>query len=100
MAEAREITGLKIVTEITEVTAVDMVAEYADVLQVGARNMQNFHLLKAVGRAGKPVLLKRGISATISEWLHAAEYILNEGNYNVMLCERGIRTFEEYTATH
>jgi 3-deoxy-7-phosphoheptulonate synthase len=97
LAEAREVTGLKIVTEITEVTSVAMVAEYADMLQIGARNMQNFHLLKEVGRAGKPVLLKRGISATISEWLHAAEYILNEGNYQVVLCERGIRTFEEYT---
>ena len=97
LAEARELTGLKIVTEVTEVTAVDAVAEYADILQIGARNMQNFQLLKVAGRSGKPVLLKRGISATISEWLHAAEYILNEGNYNVMLCERGIRTFEEYT---
>jgi 3-deoxy-7-phosphoheptulonate synthase len=97
LAEAREATGLKIVTEVTEVTSVDVVAEYADVLQIGARNMQNFQLLRAVGRAGKPVLLKRGIAATISEWLHAAEYILNEGNYNVMLCERGIRTYEEYT---
>ena len=65
--------------------------------RLGARNMQNFHLLKEVGRAKKPVMLKRGISATLSEWLHAAEYILNEGNYDVMLCERGIRTFEEYT---
>ncbi|MBP2645938.1 MAG: aroF 1 [Firmicutes bacterium] len=97
LAEAREATGLKIVTEVTEVTAVDAVAEYADMLQIGARNMQNFQLLKAVGRAGKPVLLKRGIAATINEWLHAAEYILNEGNYDVIMCERGIRTFEEYT---
>lgn len=97
LAEAREVTGLKIVTEVVDVTSVAMVAEYADVLQIGARNMQNFRLLQEVGRAGKPVLLKRGIAATISEWLHAAEYILNEGNYQVMLCERGIRTFEEYT---
>ncbi|MBP2653690.1 MAG: aroF 1 [Firmicutes bacterium] len=97
LAEAREATGLKIVTEVTEVTSVDAVAEYADILQIGARNMQNFQLLKAVGRAGKPVLLKRGIAATISEWLHAAEYILNEGNYDVIMCERGIRTYEEYT---
>jgi len=97
LAEAREVTGLKIITEVTEVTSVGLVAEYADVLQIGARNMQNFQLLREVGRAGKPVMLKRGISATLSEWLHAAEYILNEGNYNVMLCERGIRTFEEYT---
>ncbi|MDT8900457.1 3-deoxy-7-phosphoheptulonate synthase [Anaeroselena agilis] len=97
LAEAREATGLKIVTEVVDVTSVAMVAEYADVLQIGARNMQNFKLLQAVGQAGKPVLLKRGIAATISEWLHAAEYILSEGNYQVMLCERGIRTFEEYT---
>jgi len=97
LAEAREATGLKIVTEVVDVTSVAMVAEYADVLQIGARNMQNFRLLQAVGQAGKPVLLKRGIAATISEWLHAAEYILSEGNYRVALCERGIRTFEEYT---
>lgn len=97
LAEAREATGLKIVTEVTDVTAVELVASYADMLQIGARNMQNFHLLKAVGRSGKPVLLKRGLSATIEEWLHAAEYIVNEGNYNVVLCERGIRTYEEYT---
>jgi len=97
LAEAREATGLKIITEVIDVTSVDMVAEYADILQVGARNMQNFRLLQAVGQAGKPVLLKRGIAATISEWLHAAEYILSEGNYQVVLCERGIRTFEEYT---
>jgi 3-deoxy-7-phosphoheptulonate synthase len=97
LAEAREATGLKIITEVVDVTSVEMVAAYADVLQVGARNMQNFKLLQAVGQAGKPVLLKRGIAATISEWLHAAEYILSEGNYQVVLCERGIRTFEEYT---
>lgn len=97
LAEARDATGLKIVTEVVDVTSVAMVAEYADILQIGARNMQNFKLLQAVGQAGKPVLLKRGIAATISEWLHAAEYILSEGNYRVVLCERGIRTFEEYT---
>lgn len=97
LAEAREATGLKIVTEVVDVTSVGLVAEYADVLQIGARNMQNFKLLQAVGQSGKPVLLKRGIAATISEWLHAAEYILSEGNYRVVLCERGIRTFEEYT---
>ncbi len=97
LAEARAATGLKIVTEVTDVAAVDLVASYADMLQIGARNMQNFHLLRAVGRSGKPVLLKRGLSATIAEWLHAAEYIVNEGNYNVVLCERGIRTYEEYT---
>lgn len=97
LAEAREKTGLKIVTEVVDVTSVGLVAEYADILQIGARNMQNFRLLQTVGQAGKPVLLKRGIAATISEWLHAAEYILSEGNYQVILCERGIRTFEEYT---
>jgi len=74
-----------------------VVSEYADMLQVGARNMQNFQLLKAVGKAGKPVLLKRGMAATINEWLNAAEYVMNEGNYNVIMCERGIRTFEDYT---
>jgi len=97
LAEAREKTGLAVVTEVTVVEAVDMVAAYADLLQVGARNMQNFGLLKAVGRAGKPVMLKRGLAATIDEWLNAAEYIMNEGNPNVILCERGIRTYETYT---
>lgn len=97
LAEARELTGLKIVTEVTETEAVERVAHYADVLQVGARNMQNFALLKAVGHAGKAVLLKRGMSATINEWLQAAEYIVSAGNPRVILCERGIRTFEEYT---
>lgn len=97
LAQARERTGLRIVTEVTEVEAVKAVAEYADMLQIGARNMQNFRLLKEVGRCEKPVLLKRGLSATLNEWLHAAEYILNEGNQNVVLCERGIRTYEEYT---
>ncbi|WP_110954483.1 3-deoxy-7-phosphoheptulonate synthase [Anaerosinus massiliensis] len=97
LAEARELTGLKVVTEVTEVEAVETVSKYADMLQVGARNMQNFSLLKEVGRGDKPVLLKRGLAATINEWLHAAEYILSEGNHNVVLCERGIRTYEEYT---
>ena len=97
LAEAREKTGLAVVTEVTVVEAVDTVAAYADLLQVGARNMQNFGLLKAVGRAGKPVMLKRGLAATIDEWLNAAEYIMNEGNPNVILCERGIRTYEPYT---
>jgi 3-deoxy-7-phosphoheptulonate synthase len=97
LAEAAQATGLKIVTEVMDVASVDMLAEYADMLQIGARNMQNFHLLRAVGRSGKPVLLKRGLSATIDEWLHATEYILNEGNFNVVLCERGIRTYEDYT---
>lgn len=90
-------TGLKVVTEIVDMNALDLISEYADVLQIGARNMQNFELLKAVGRSQKPVLLKRGMSATISEWLNAAEYILSEGNYNVILCERGIRTYETFT---
>ena len=97
LAEAREVTDLKIVTEVVDPQSVSVVAEYADVLQIGARNMQNFQLLKTVGRAGKPVLLKRGIAATIEEWLNAAEYVMNEGNYKVMLCERGIRTFETAT---
>lgn len=97
LAEARTLTGLKIVTEVLEPDSVKLVAEYADMLQIGACNMQNFQLLRAVGRSDKPVLLERGISATIEEWLDAAEYILNEGNFNVVLCERGIRTFEGYT---
>lgn len=97
LAEAREETGLKIVTEVVDVSSVPVVAEYADMLQIGARNMQNFQLLKAVGRIEKPVLLKRGIAATVDEWVNAAEYIMNEGNYQVVFCERGIRTFETYT---
>lgn len=97
LAEAREKTGLKIVTEVIDVESVSVVSAYADMLQIGARNMQNFQLLKTVGKTKKPVLLKRGLSATINEWLNAAEYIMSEGNYNVVLCERGIRTYEEYT---
>lgn len=97
LADAREETGLAIVSEVMEPGLVPLVAEYVDVLQIGARNMQNFPLLKAVGRTGKPVLLKRGFSNTIEEWLMSAEYILAEGNPNVILCERGIRTFETYT---
>lgn len=97
LKEVGEAEGLKVVTEIVDVNAIDMHCEYADVLQVGARNMQNFQLLKVVGKAKKPVLLKRGLSATISEWLNAAEYIMAEGNYDVILCERGIRTFETFT---
>ena len=97
LAEARERTGLRVVTEVTTVEAIEGVAQYADMLQVGARNMQNFGLLKEVGKCGKPVLLKRGLAATIDEWLNAAEYIMNEGNPNVVLCERGIRTYETYT---
>jgi 3-deoxy-7-phosphoheptulonate synthase len=93
LAEAGERTGLKIVSEVTEVENVNKVAEYVDVLQIGARNMQNFRLLKEVGRQNKPVLLKRGISATIDEWLNAAEYIMSEGNERIILCERGIRSY-------
>jgi 3-deoxy-7-phosphoheptulonate synthase len=97
LAEARAATGLAIVTEVMAPEQVSLVGEYADVLQVGARNMQNYPLLEAVGEAGLPVLLKRGPSATIDEFLLAAEYILKTGNANVMLCERGIRTFEDHT---
>lgn len=97
MAAAREETGLPIVTEIVDPKDVDLVASYADILQIGARNMQNFILLKEVGKINKPILLKRGLSATIEEWLMAAEYIMSEGNYNVILCERGIRTYETST---
>jgi 3-deoxy-7-phosphoheptulonate synthase len=97
LAEARAQTGLRIVTEVIDASAVELVSHYADILQIGARNMQNFHLLKMAGRTDKPVLLKRGLAATISEWLNAAEYIMSEGNYRVILCERGIRTFETYT---
>lgn len=94
---ARSATGLKIVTEVVNPVDVELVAEYADILQVGARNVQNFALLKRVGEVGKPVLLKRGMATTIKEFLMAAEYILSEGNYDVILCERGIRTFETST---
>ena len=97
LAAARQETGLAIVTEVMAPEHVPMVAEYADVLQIGARNMQNYQLLQAVGDSGKPALLKRGMSATIDEFLLAAEYILDRGNPNVMLCERGIRTFEDHT---
>ena len=96
LALAREQTGLAVVTEVMAVEQVELVARYADVLQVGARNMQNFNLLSAVGEQRKPVLLKRGMSATLEEFLLAAEYILSRGNTNVILCERGIRTYEEY----
>ncbi|RJP20537.1 MAG: 3-deoxy-7-phosphoheptulonate synthase [Candidatus Abyssobacteria bacterium SURF_5] len=97
LAEARERTGLKIVTEVMDPHNVDLVARYADILQVGARNMQNFALLKCLGKIDKPVLLKRGMMSTIEEFLMSAEYILSEGNYKVILCERGIRTFETAT---
>ena len=97
LAEARKLTGLKIVTEVMETEDVALVARYADILQIGARNMQNFKLLKAVGKIDKPILLKRGMSATLKEFLMSAEYIMSEGNHKVILCERGIRTFVEYT---
>jgi 3-deoxy-7-phosphoheptulonate synthase len=97
LADVREKTGLPVVTEVIDPGHVDMVASYVDMLQVGARNMQNFALLQAVGQAGKPVLLKRGFSATIEEWLSAAEYIAQRGNLDIVLCERGIRTFETAT---
>lgn len=97
LAEVRETTGLRVVTEITSTEQADMMMKYVDAVQVGARNMQNFELLKCVGRIGKPVILKRGLSSTIEEWLMSAEYILSEGNDHVILCERGIRTFEPYT---
>jgi 3-deoxy-7-phosphoheptulonate synthase len=97
LAEARDRTGLPIITEVMEASQVDIVAEYADILQVGARNMQNYSLLRDVGRVARPVMLKRGFGATIEELLMAAEYIVSSGNPNVILCERGIRTFETYT---
>ena len=97
LAEAREETGLPVVTEALDTESVDLVERYADAIQVGARNMQNFSLLRRVGRARKPVLLKRGFSATLEEFLMAAEYVLSEGNYAVILCERGVRTFSDFS---
>lgn len=97
LAEAREITGLPIITEVMTVEQVPMVTEYADILQIGARNMQNYGLLNAVGKVNKPVMLKRGMSGLIKELLLCAEYIASNGNYNIMLCERGIRTYETAT---
>ena len=97
LAEARDKTGLKVITEVITPGDVSLVADYADILQIGARNMQNFALLKEVGKARRPVMLKRGMSSTLKELLMSAEYVLSQGNYEVMLCERGIRTFEEYT---
>jgi 3-deoxy-7-phosphoheptulonate synthase len=97
MAEIREQFGLRIVTEAIDHDALELVAEYADVIQIGARNMQNYSLLKAAGRKRKPVLLKRGLAATLDEFLMAAEYIMSEGNYEVILCERGVRTFADHT---
>jgi len=97
LAEARELTGLAVVTEIMDVRDLDEVGEQVDIIQVGSRNMQNFSLLEELGRLNKPVILKRGLSATIEEWLLAAEYIVAGGNRQVILCERGIRTFEPYS---
>lgn len=97
LAEAREETGLPVITEVMEPAMVDLVCEYADILQIGARNMQNYALLHAVGESQHPVMLKRGMSSLMKEWLMCAEYILSHGNSRVMLCERGIRTFERYT---
>jgi len=97
LREAREETGLPIVTEVLNPGDVELVARYADILQIGTRNMQNFPLLEEAAQSGKPILLKRGMWATVQEWLLAAEYILARGNRQLMLCERGIRTFETYT---
>jgi len=97
LSKVREKFGFGIITEAVDNESLDLVEEYADVIQIGARNMQNFSLLKRAGRAKKPVLLKRGMSATLDEFLMAAEYVLSEGNYNVMLCERGVRTFSDFS---
>ena len=97
MAEIRDTFGLRIITEAIDNETLELVAEWADVIQIGARNMQNFSLLKHAGRLRKPVLLKRGMSATLDEFLMAAEYIMSEGNYEVILCERGVRTFADHT---
>ena len=97
MTEIRDAFGLKVVTEAVEESHVGLIEKYGDVIQIGARNMQNFSLLKRAGRSKLPVLLKRGMAATLEEWLLAAEYIMAEGNYNVILCERGVRTFAQHT---
>jgi 3-deoxy-7-phosphoheptulonate synthase len=97
LAEVRETYGLKIVTEALDEAGLDLVERYGDMIQIGARNMQNFSLLRRAGRSSLPILLKRGLSATLDEWLLAAEYVMAEGNYNVVLCERGIRTFAQHT---
>ncbi len=97
LARAREATGLPVVTEAVDNESLDLVEEYADAIQIGARNMQNFSLLRRAGRARKPVILKRGMSATLEEFLMSAEYILSEGNYSVILCERGVRTFSDFS---
>jgi 3-deoxy-7-phosphoheptulonate synthase len=97
LREAADRFGLSVVTEVKDTETVPLVSDYSDLLQIGARNMHNFSLLESVGRMRKPILLKRGLAATIEEWLMAAEYIASQGNYNIVLCERGIRTFEAYT---
>jgi 3-deoxy-7-phosphoheptulonate synthase len=97
LAEVRDTYGLKIVTEALDESGVDLVERYGDMIQIGARNMQNFSLLRRAGRSHLPILLKRGLAATLDEWLLAAEYIMSEGNYNVVLCERGVRTFAQHT---
>lgn len=97
LSEARSATGLRIVTELMDIRDTDLICKYADIIQIGARNMQNFNLLREVGKTKKPVLLKRGMASTIKELLMAAEYVLSEGNFKVILCERGIRTFEDAT---
>jgi len=97
LAEARKVTGLPVVSEVMDPRMIDTVARYVDIMQVGARNMQNFFLLRELGKCNKPILLKRGPSATIEEWIMAAEYIISSGNDQVIMCERGIRTFENYT---
>lgn len=97
LQEVGKVTGMAVVTELMDTRDIKLLEKYSDIIQIGARNMQNFNLLKVVGKSRKPVLLKRGISSTIKEWLMSAEYILSEGNFSVMLCERGIRTFEQHT---
>jgi 3-deoxy-7-phosphoheptulonate synthase len=97
LAKARELTGLPIVTEAVDPQSLELVSEYADIVQIGARNMQNFSLLAEAGKQKKPVMLKRGLSATIEEWLQAAEYVLHHGNERVILCERGVRSFDSVT---
>lgn len=97
LKEASELTGLPIITELMDSADLELVCQYADIIQIGSRNMHNYSLLKAVGRIDKPVLLKRGMSATIDEWVLAAEYVAHNGNENIILCERGIRTFDHYT---
>jgi 3-deoxy-7-phosphoheptulonate synthase len=97
LTAAREETGLPVITEAVDLESLDLVERYADAIQIGARNMQNFSLLKRAGKARKPVVLKRGMSATLEEFLMSAEYILSEGNYQVILCERGVRTFSDFS---